>query len=140
MARTDNFRKQHAEILSIAREINPLLSDTMSREDAAAIRPLLSKLAGVVTLHLAMEDKSLYPQMTAHADPGVRSISKRYSDEMGSLSAAFANYMSSWQTTQQMLADPARFSADSKAVFNALSKRIHLENVELYTLLDKLDI
>ena len=38
-----------------------------------------------------------------------------------------------------MLADPAGFSADSKAVFNALSKRIHMENVELYTMLDNLD-
>lgn len=66
-------------------------------------------------------------------------MSKRYSDEMGTLAAAFANYMSTWQTTQQMLADPVRFSADSKAVFNALSKRIHLEHVELYALLDKLD-
>jgi hypothetical protein len=139
MARTDNFRKQHAEILSIAREINALLSDTLSREAAAAIRPLLSKMAGIVSLHLAMEDKSLYPQMTAHADPNVRSISKRYSDAMGTLAAAFGNYMGTWKTTQQMMDDPIRFSADSKAVFNALSKRIHLENVELYALLDKLD-
>lgn len=139
MARTDNFRKQHAEILNIAREINALLSDTLSRANAAAIRPLLSKMAGIVSLHLAMEDKSLYPQMTAHADPSVRAISKRYSEEMGTLAAAFGNYMSTWQTSQQMMDDPARFSADSKGVFNALSKRIHLENVELYALLDKLD-
>jgi iron-sulfur cluster repair protein YtfE (RIC family) len=139
MSRTDNFRKQHAEILNIAREINALLSDTLSESAAAAIRPLLAKLAGVVSLHLAMEDKSLYPQLSAHADASVRSLSQRYSSEMGSLAAAFGDYMKRWQTTTQMRADPARFSAESKAVFNALSKRIHLENVELYVLVDKLD-
>lgn len=139
MARTDNFRKQHVEILTIAREINALLSDTLSAAAAASIRPLMAKLAGVVSLHLAMEDNSLYPQMTGHADPSVRAMSKRYSDEMGSLAAAFGAYMKNWQTTAQMLADPAGFSADSKGVFNALSKRIHLENTELYSLVDKLD-
>jgi hypothetical protein len=139
MARTDSFRKQHAEILTIAREINALLSDTLSATAAASIRPLMSKLAGVVTLHLAMEDKGLYPQMTGHANPSVRAMSKRYSDEMGSIAAVFTDYMKNWQTTPQMMANPAQFSADSKAVFNALSKRIHLENTELYALVDKLD-
>jgi hypothetical protein len=139
MARTDNFRKQHAEILTIAREINALLSDTLTPAAAAAIRALMSKLAGVVTLHLAMEDKSLYPKLTGHADTSVRAISQRYSDEMGSLAAAFGDYMKNWQTMSLILADPVAFSVDSKAVFNALSKRIHLENTELYTLVDKLD-
>ncbi len=77
--------------------------------------------------------------MTGHADAGVRELSQRYSDEMGSLAAAFGAYMKKWQTTPQMLADPAAFSVESKAVFNALSKRIHLENTELHALVDKLD-
>jgi hemerythrin-like domain-containing protein len=138
MARTDNFRKQHVEILTIAREINGLLSDTLDDNGAAKIRPLLSKMAGVVSLHLAMEDKSLYPVLAKHQDNNVRTLSTRYSTEMGSLAAAFGDYMKNWQTTTQMRADPARFSIASKAVFNALSKRIHRENTELYPLVDKL--
>lgn len=55
------------------------------------------------------------------------------------LAAAFGADMKNWQTTPQMLADRATLSTDSKAVFNALSKRIHMENTELYTLVDKLD-
>jgi hypothetical protein len=41
MARTDNFRKQHAEILTVAREINALLSDALTPTAAAAIRALM---------------------------------------------------------------------------------------------------
>lgn len=139
MPRTDNFRKQHAEILTIAREINGLLSDTLDDSGAAKIRPLLSKMAGVVSLHLAMEDKSLYPVLAKHQDINVRALSTRYSTEMGSLAGVFTDYMKTWQTTAQMRAEPARFSTESKAVFNALSKRIHHENTELYPLVDKLD-
>lgn len=85
MARTDNLRKQHVEILQLAREINARLSAQLDPEDAAAIRPLLAKLAGLVSLHLAIEDRSLYPALAAHADPEARMLSKRYMDEMGGL-------------------------------------------------------
>lgn len=139
MARTDNLRKQHAEIIHLAREINGLLSDALDEQGAAAIRPLLAKLAGLVSLHLAIEDRSLYPPLAAHPDGAVRTLSKRYSDEMGGIAAAFNDYTAKWQTTARMRADPAAFSAASKAVFNALSKRIHYEHKELYPLLDKLD-
>jgi len=139
MPRSDNFRKQHVEILSAAREINALLSDDLSAEGAATIRPLLSKLAGLVTLHLAMEDRSLYPTLAAHPDATVRATAKRYSDEMAPIAAVFADYMKNWQTTMQMRADPAGFAAASKAVFNALSKRIHFEHKELYPAFDQLE-
>lgn len=138
MNRTENFRKQHAEILNIAREINGYLSPTLSEADSAAIRPLLSKLAGMVSLHLAMEDKALYPNLANHPEASARALAKRYQDEMGGIGVVFNDYVNNWRTTAQMLADPARFSTESKAVFNALSKRIHHENTELYPLLDKL--
>jgi hemerythrin-like domain-containing protein len=138
MSRTENFRKQHAEIMILAREINGLLSDTMGDQETAAVRPLLSKLAGLVSLHLAMEDKTLYPSLAQHPDASARAIAKRYQDEMGSIGAVFGDYLNNWRTTAHMATDPARFTAESKAIFNALSKRIHHENTELYPLLDKL--
>lgn len=138
MARTDNFRKQHVEIMNFAREINGLLADPLSEAAAAEIRPMLSKLAGLVSLHLAMEDKTLYPAMVNHSDAATRATATRYSNEMGSLASAFGDYVGNWRTTAQMRAEPARFATESKAVFNALSKRIHHENVELYPLFDKL--
>lgn len=139
MARTDNLRKQHADIMTLARQINGLLSDDLDVTAAAEIRPLLSKFVGMITLHLAMEDKTLYPSLATHPDAAARTLGKRYQDEMGSIGAVFSQYVDQWRTTAQMCAEPARFNAESKAIFNALSKRIHHENTELYPLMDKLD-
>jgi hemerythrin-like domain-containing protein len=138
MARTDNLRKQHAEIMTLARQINGLLSDDLDASAAAEVRPLLSKLVGLITLHLAMEDKTLYPSLATHPDAAARTLGKRYQEEMGSIGVVFGQYVDQWRTTAQMCADPVRFNAESKAIFNALSKRIHHENKELYPLLDKL--
>lgn len=124
--------------MNLAREINGHLSDNLGEAGATAIRPLLSKLAGLVSLHLAMEDRTLYPTLQAHEDPSVRALGKRYNDEIKVIAGVFNDYVKNWQTTAQMRANPAGFSTASKAVFNALSKRIHFEHKELYSVLDKI--
>jgi hypothetical protein len=139
MARTDTFRKHHDEILRIAREINALLGNSIDASAAETIRKLLSRLAGMVNLHLAMEDKGLYPDLLSHGDASVKATARRFSDEMGSVAAAFGAYLAAWPTAAAITADAGRFSTESKAIFNALSKRIHRENVELYVLLDALE-
>jgi hypothetical protein len=122
--------------MKIAREINGMLGDTIADNAAETISMQLARLAGVVNLHLAMEDKALYPALLAHSDATVAATARRFNEEMGSLAATFVAYIKAWPTAAAIKADPVRFSTESKAVFNALSKRIHRENVELYVLLD----
>jgi len=136
MARTDSFRKHHNEILAYAREINALLGPAMTDEQIESSRKLLAKLAGLVTLHLAMEDQSLYPELKSCQDTTVRATAEFFSKEMGKLATEFTQYLQSWQTSSMIRANPGRFSSESKAIFNSLSRRIHRENTELYPLLD----
>jgi hypothetical protein len=139
MARTDSFRKHHEEILAIAREINGMLGSTIADDAAEKIRSLLSRLAGLVNLHLAMEDKALYPALLSHRDASVADTARRFSEEMGSVAAAFVSYIKAWPSGAAIKGDAVRFTTESKAIFNALSKRIHRENTELYVLLDEVE-
>ena len=138
MARTDKFRKHHDEILAMAREINALLGDSISDATAETIRKLSARLAGLVGLHLAMEDKALYPELLSSSNQNVKATARRFSEEMGSIGAAFGAYMKKWSTTSAIKTSPSVFTLETKAIFNALSKRIHRENVELYVLLDEM--
>jgi hemerythrin-like domain-containing protein len=138
MARTDNLRKQHAEILSIAREINEQLGAVISESDAAQIRRQLSKMHGLVGLHLAIEDKSLYPSILTSGDADARELATSYMREMGDLSLAFERHVKKWHSTALITASAAEFTEQTKAVFNALSKRIHRENTQLYPIADAL--
>jgi len=136
MARTDNFRKQHAEILQIARDINQNLGSAITDDVALLIRRQLSKMHGLVGLHLAMEDKSLYPSLLQSADPAARHLAQQYSAEMGDLAATFEQYMAFWASSITIGANAPAFTEQSKAIFNALSKRIHRENTQLYPVAD----
>lgn len=138
MARTDNFKKHHVEILSIAKNIKTLLTSGDAARHTAEVRQLLSQLSGKLSFHLAMEDRSLYPLLSTHADQGIKALSKKYSDEMGSLAQAFSNYQGKWSNTMIIDADLSGFIAETKTVFNALVRRIQREDTELYPIVDKL--
>jgi hemerythrin-like domain-containing protein len=138
MTRTNKFRKQHDEILSTAREINAILGNAIDDSEAETIRKLMSRLAGLVSVHLAMEDKALYPQLLASTNSAVKATANRFIQEMGAIGQGFEDYMRKWATTQTIKSKPTEFTIESKAIFNALSKRIHKENVELYMLVDEM--
>jgi hypothetical protein len=57
---------------------------------------------------------------------------------MGGLAGAFESYMKEWSSSTAISASAAAFTEQSKGIFNALSKRIHRENTQLYPMADAL--
>ncbi len=133
MAYTDNFRRQHRELLAIAGEITGKLQAEPT--DAKGLRMLLSSLAGKLSVHLAMEDKALYPRLM-EISPEAKSVAKAFQDEMGGLGGAFAAYNGKWQLNA-IVADPAGFARETQNVFAALGKRIAMEDGKLYPHADR---
>ena len=134
MAYTDNFKRQHQELLAMVGEIAGKLKSDPA--DAKALRALLSGLAGKLTVHLAMEDKALYPRLMQQQDARSTALAGKFMKEMGGLAQVFATYNNKWQVTA-IKADPAGFSDETRKVFGALAHRIGRENTELYPLADK---
>lgn len=133
MGFTDKFRTQHNDILEVAGQITAELNST---GDAAALRSLLSNLAGKLNFHLAMEDKALYPRLLDRHDSQVSALATKFMDEMGGLGQAFTAYNSKWQASA-IRSEPAQFTKETQQVFAALTQRIVRENRELYPLADR---
>lgn len=70
MSATANFRKQHAEILEIAKNIGANLPRLPGA--ATDVRAQLNSLAAKVNIHLAIEDEALYPRLRAHPDARIQ--------------------------------------------------------------------
>ncbi|WP_427911437.1 hemerythrin domain-containing protein [Ramlibacter sp. MMS24-I3-19] len=132
MGFTDKFRGQHNEILQIAKEMTEQMR---GQPDPAALRKLLSNLAGKLSFHLAMEDQALYPRLLGAEDPKVKTMAQQFMTEMGGLGGAFAAYNGKWQVSD-IRANPEGFAEETRAVFAALTQRISRENRELYPLAD----
>lgn len=130
------FRRQHAEIVEVVKQIEAYLAPGKLPAGAPEARKLLSTLVGKVGIHLSMEDQVLYPRLKAHADKDLRETAERFDAEMSQIKAAFLAYNGKWQE-QAIKADAAGFAAATKSIFAALANRIQRENTVLYPLADK---
>jgi hypothetical protein len=133
LIRTETYRRQHRRLLELAGSISGQLSQ--GAEAAQPMRSELSKLAGVLNLHLAMEDKGLYPSLTESDDPKTRETARAFAEEMGSLAGAFTSYNDRW-TAVAISQEPDVFAHETRRIFTALAARIDREDNELYPLLE----
>ena len=136
MSKTAAFRRQHDDILKIAGQLMPYLkAPARIAPESEAIRSILAQLFGALNVHLAMEDKGLYPKMLGSSDARVRAMAERYQAEMGGIGEVVQAYNTKW-TAPAIAGDPRGFAVATKGLLQALSARIKAENTELYPLMD----
>ncbi len=136
----ETYRRQHEEILGIAARILKPLEAPGLGQDAQEVHSLLSQLAGKLSVHLAMEDESLYPKLLDHSDDKVSSIASDYLCEMGDLAEKFKGYMDTWNTVESIEDDPDEFVSRTNQILSALTNRITREDKELYRLVEATDL
>ncbi len=100
----------------------------------------LSRLAGIVKIHLSLEDKNLYPRMLEHADASVRETAQEYQRSMGDLAPVYLAFHEKWMRSGAIEKDRQLFIKEFTGVREALKKRIELENANLYDVIDKQNI
>lgn len=130
------FRRQHDTILSLAGDLVEAQAAVLSEADAARAARCLAKLTEVLQMHLAAEDKALYPRLKLSRDPEVAAMANSFLTEMGGLAEAYGAFEAKWRSSSAIIADPAGFAEHTAAVLGALEIRIARENNELYPLLD----
>lgn len=138
MSATTRYREQHDGLLVLATEISECLNVSELAEDASKARSLLSQLLGKLSVHLAMEDKSLYPSLLEQGDDEIKKMAQSFMDEMGGIGEAVEAYAKTWSSATAIQNNPQDFVTQTKGIFNALGNRINKENNELYKAFDEL--
>ena len=134
--RTASLRRQHNSALQIVARIQFAITTYSGPRDAYAIGIALAKLTGVLRIHFAQEDKTLYPYMMTSTNAEAADLAGRFQHEMGGIGAAFDAFTRRWGSSAAIAADFPAFKAESSAIFAALDHRITRENEELYPLAD----
>ncbi len=135
---TAHFRRQHGEILAVVGLIVPHLSKPTSidRKVGDQLRKHLVDLSARIGSHLTSEDKVLYPTLTKNPASPVAVTATRFADEMGTIGAAFKQYLSQYPTGEAISTNAGKFAKDTQAIIAALGNRIQREEKELYPLAD----
>jgi hemerythrin-like domain-containing protein len=129
----DKFKREHVDLLEAVTALRELVRLGV-HEHADAILKQLFAMSSVIKLHLAAEDRVLYPALSSAADPRIAQTGKQFQEEMGGVAGSYAAFVARWNLTGKITADPQGFRDDANMIFKALHQRVQRENRELYPL------
>ncbi|WP_404369805.1 hemerythrin domain-containing protein [Sphingomonas sp. MMS24-J45] len=126
MLNRDTLSKEHEELEALA---NKLLVEVDAVSPGKDLSSLRWRLTHVLMVHLAKEDKVLYPRLLAR--PETRTVAKRFAEEMGDLGEAYKVYTAAWPI-DRVEADWPGFGEATRKMMAALRRRIAREERDLY--------
>jgi len=127
----DKFEQQH---LAILRHIDNLrrLSRVGVDENARAIVGEVVAMSSIIKLHLAAEDRALYPALQRSGDAALASLGTRFQTGMAPIVEAFTAFAGRWNTEQRVRADAAGFRAAANETLRCLWERMRDEDRNFY--------
>jgi hemerythrin-like domain-containing protein len=136
MKATARYRRHHSELIDLFHQVIDVPEAEVERS-AGVISRVLSRLYGLLVVHLALEDRSLYPRMRNCNDAALRKMAQQYEVEMGNLKERFELFYHQWLQVSTIRSEPQAFSREAKQVIGSLLQRIERENREFYPLVDQ---
>ena len=131
----DKFKHQHVEIISYISILRALTKSGI-RENATEIARSIVSMSSTIRLHLAVEDKVLYPALQNADDAALASMGRQYQDEMTSIAAAYHDFARRWNTGATVSQNPEGFCSDANNVLKVLHDRMRRENTDFYPLIE----
>jgi hypothetical protein len=129
----DNLTQQHGELIKNAKAMFGWLDAGKLRKlGAADVFKSLSTLSGVLKVHLAMEDRSLYPKVLQHSDPQIRALAQKFLDDRKAIQQRYDEYRAQWPTAMAIEKSPEAFIEDTRLILGLLWNRMKLEDDVLH--------
>ncbi|BDU72961.1 hemerythrin domain-containing protein [Mesoterricola silvestris] len=126
----DRYQEHHAEIHGLLEDLNRRLQP--GAFDALGARQLMVTLGARLNIHLAFEDRALYPTLLGSPDAAVREKTTAYMNEVGGLKEALTAHLKRWLSTTEVLAAPEPFRVQTLDFLRALERRLRAEDQDFY--------
>ncbi|MDS4012156.1 MAG: hemerythrin domain-containing protein [Defluviicoccus sp.] len=135
MSNVYRLKRQHAEI---SKAIDAVL-EAIEAGEIAGCAPMLAaqlhEIAALVTSHLRIEDKEVYPTLMVRPETAVSGIATAFREHMGNLAHEFAAFSQRYATAAVIADDEPEFCQATREIFKKLRLRMQREERELYPLM-----
>ncbi|HEY2747994.1 MAG TPA: hemerythrin domain-containing protein [Polyangia bacterium] len=129
----DNLTRQHRELVRTAKQLFGWLDPAKLRAHGAGdVYRELSSLSGILRVHLAMEDRSLYPHLVRHPDLQLRTLAQRFLDERALLRQSYDDYRARWASPAAIEAGADAFVEETRLILGLLWTRMKTEDDVLH--------
>lgn len=127
----DKFKHQHTDILRSIRDLRQLAHAGI-QENADRIASGIVSMSALIKLHLAVEDKALYPALQKIGNPELARLGQRYQQEMGDIAQQYDAFSRRWNHPQHVQQDSEGFRDDANRVLRIVFERMQRENLDFY--------
>lgn len=131
----EKFKQQHVDILSCIAQLRNLSKSGVSK-NADAISKLIVTMSSTIRLHLAVEDKMLYPALEKGGDVALASLGRKFKSEMTGIASAYLDFARRWNTASTLMNNPDGFRTDANIVLKTLYERMRREDTDFYPLIE----
>ena len=132
----ERFKQDHAAIMSSVTELKRLVQAGIA-DNAEPIARAIVSMSSTIKLHLAAEDRVLYPALTGSSVAATAQVAKKFQNDMGAIAAAYTEFSRKWNLGTRVAGEPEQFRKEAGLVFKALHERIQRENQELYPMAER---
>lgn len=133
----DRFKHQHVEILDGIATLRKF-SHAGVKEHAHEIAQAIVALSTVVKLHLAIEDRILYPALQNGSNPQLSQMGKAYQDDMKGIASGYIAFSRQWSSPSAIAAQAEQFRTEANTVLKTLFSRMQKENSEFYPAIESM--
>ena len=133
----DKFKQQHLAFLAAIDDLRQLARGGVAAQ-AQAIAGQIVAMSGLIKLHLAVEQRYLYPAAQASGVATVARMGRAYENEMHGIAGAYLEFAGRWNTPVRLEAEPDAFRSEANSVLHALYQRMRREDSELYPAIETL--
>jgi iron-sulfur cluster repair protein YtfE (RIC family) len=134
----DRFKHEHVDILESIATLRRLTQAGVA-DNAVQIAQRVVAMSSLIKLHLAVEDRVLYPALQNGADIQLARLGQRFQQEMGAIASAYMAFARRWNTAEALRSDEAGFKADANAVLRQVYERMQRENRDFYPRIEEMD-
>lgn len=131
----DRFKNQHLQILEGIDSLRKL-SHNGIEENAAQIASGIKDLSLVITQHLAVEDRILYPTLENSSNQHLAKLSKKFKAEMADIANPFIVFARKWQQTSEINNNPEAFRSEANTILKRVYERMRQEDKEFYPVIE----
>lgn len=135
----DKLKHQHTEIRAFIETLRNLTKEGIA-QNAEEISRQIVAMSSVIKLHLAVEDKMLYPALQGSGNASVAGMGEKYQREMEGIASAYVDFVRRWNTSGNVAQKPEEFRADANRVLKILHGRMQQEEAEFYPAIEKLGV
>ena len=133
----DRFKDQHVEILQGIANLRKLAHAGV-QENARNIARQVVSLSEVVKLHLAIEDRILYPALQQANDTRLASMGQAYQHDMKGIANAYIAFSRRWSSAEAVASQADQFRTEANTVLKTVHARMQKENTEFYPAIEML--